>query len=175
MQILKGEHLIGHCPANGLVGIGSHGGPPSPIQGWVVRVWEGILTGSFSFSWLTELGRSQSKNTPHTTTTFWQFIMFVFSFEAKTHLLNLPLTSQEPSRLGPVNLLWHTFPRPHSQALVSSPFWTKSTSSISPSFLLSVLVFSSGQKNPLSKRTDEREEGRGRKLDLHFLTWALSV
>ena len=148
---------------------------PPLIQGWVVRVWEGILTGSFSFSWLRELGRSQSKNTPHTTTTFWQFIMFVFSFEAKTHLLNLPLTSQEPSRLGPVNLLWHTFPRPHSQALVSSPFWTKSTPSISPSFLLSVLVFSSGQKNPLSKRTDEREEGRGRKLDLHFLTWALSV
>ena len=28
-QILKGEHLIGHCPANGLVGIGPHGSPHS--------------------------------------------------------------------------------------------------------------------------------------------------
>ena len=101
--------------------------------------------------------------------------MFVFSFEAKIHLLNLPLTSQEPSRPGPVNLWWHTFPRPHSQALVSSPFWTKSTASISPSFLFSVLVFSSGQKNPPSKRADEREEGRCRKLNPHVLTWAPSV
>ena len=101
--------------------------------------------------------------------------MFVLSFEAKIHLLNLPLTSQEPSRPGPVHLLWHTFPRPCSQALVSSHFWTKSTASISPSFLLSLLVFSSGQKNPPSKRADEREEGRGRKPDPHVLTWALSV
>ena len=28
-RILKGEDLIGHCPANGLVGIGSHGSPHS--------------------------------------------------------------------------------------------------------------------------------------------------
>lgn len=47
VQILKGEHLIGHCPANGLVGPQSGGDPPV-IHGWVVRIWESVSTFSFS-------------------------------------------------------------------------------------------------------------------------------
>lgn len=133
VQILKGEHLIGHCLANRLVGPRSGGNPPSShlrLGGQSLgkchdlllqqRHWAGysVITGSYK-GW----GRP-----PKHTHAFRKVIMFVFTSEVKICLLTLPPLGQAPpdEAQSTSNGTPFSQPRLHSRALVSPPFQANS-------------------------------------------------